>query len=744
LEIPPLIDRFKNFWIARPLVSFTYPDPDQEGLRYWRERILWTALASGWALSFIALLPAAFMAVNERRWVLLGADIAALLVIGSLLLLPRLGLVRRTGILLFVVYLVGVFIIREVGFLSGGPAWLFCFAVLSGVLLGLKAALAATILNGLTLWALAWFLETNDVISSTRAVTAGINFIFLNAASAIAVAVLVNGLESLNQRTLQTAAALELEREELLKTREELRQSEQKYRLLAENISDVIWTMDLGFRFTYVSPAVFHQQGWTPEEYRDHRLEDILTPESIQKVMDEFQRRPVDGSDPIAMATPSTLELEVKRRDGTFLWAEITASFLMGRDNTPIGILGVTRDITERRRAQQEKEALLERLSRSRKMEAIGTLAGGVAHDLNNVLSGVVSYPDLLLLDLPEESPLRRPIEVIQESGKKAAAIVQDLLTLARRGVAVSEVVSLNSLIADYLASPEMARLRSSHPLVEVETRLDPKLLNVRGSPVHLSKTIMNLVSNAAEAMPNGGVIRIATENRSLDEALHGYHEIPAGDYARLRVSDTGVGISAEDLQRIFEPFYTKKKMGRSGTGLGMAVVWGTVKDHEGFIDIRSAEGEGAAVDLYFPITRQEVARRDGGCSFDALKGKGERVLVVDDIPEQREIATRIISQLGYAVTSAASGEEALDLLKEHRADLVVLDMIMDPGIDGLETYRRLIRHHPHQKAIITSGFAETGRVHQAQKLGAGAYVKKPYTIEALGVAIRNELAKSA
>ncbi len=739
-----MIDRLKNSWIARPLVSFTYPDPDQEGLRYWRERILWTALASGWALSFMALLPAAFMAVNEQRWVLLGADIAALLVIGSLLLLPRLGLVRRTGILLFVVYFVGVFIIREVGFLSGGPAWLFCFAVLSGVLLGLKAALAATILNGLTLWALAWFLGTNDVISSTRAVTAGINFIFLNAASAIAVAVLVNGLESLNQRTLQAAAALELEREELLKTREELRQSEQKYRLMAENISDVIWTMDLDFRFTYVSPAVYKQQGWTPEEYKVHRMEDILTPQSVQKVLDEFQRRLIDDGDQHAMAAPSTLELEIKRKDGTSLWTETTASFLMGKHSTPIGVLGVTRDITERRRAQKEKEALLERLSRSRKMEAIGTLAGGVAHDLNNVLSGVVSYPDLLLLDLPKESPLRRPIEVIQESGKKAAAIVQDLLTLARRGVAVSEVVSLNSLIADYLASPEVARLRTFHPLVGVETRLDPKLLNVKGSPVHLSKTIMNLVSNAAEAMPNGGVIRISTDNRSLDETLHGYHEIPAGDYARLRVSDTGVGISTEDLQWIFEPFYTKKKMGRSGTGLGMAVVWGTVKDHAGYIDIRSSEGEGTAVDLYFPVTRQEVAHRDVGGSFDALKGKGESVLVVDDVPEQREIATRIISQLGYAVTSAASGEEALDLLREHRADLVVLDMIMDPGIDGLETYRRVIRHHPHQKAIITSGFAETGRVRQAQKLGAGAYVKKPYTIEALGIAIRTELAKNA
>ena len=208
-------------------------------------------------------------------------------------------------------------------------------------------------------------------------------------------------------------------------------------------------------------------------------------------------------------------------------------------------------------------------------------MAGGVAHDLNNVLSGIVSYPDLLLMDLPRESPLRRPIEVIQESGKKAAAIVQDLLTLARRGVSTLEVANLNDLVGQYLISPEYQRLRAQHPRVEVETRLEPELLNIMGSPVHLSKTLMNLVSNAAEAMTNGGKIIIACENRHLDRSLKG-KEVQQGDYAVLRVSDNGVGISPEDLPRIFEPFFTKKKMGRSGTGLGMAVVWGTVRDITG------------------------------------------------------------------------------------------------------------------------------------------------------------------
>jgi two-component system cell cycle sensor histidine kinase/response regulator CckA len=366
-------------------------------------------------------------------------------------------------------------------------------------------------------------------------------------------------------------------------------------------------------------------------------------------------------------------------------------------------------------------------------------LAGGVAHDLNNVLSGTVSYPDLLLMDLPRESPLRRPIEVIRESGKKAAAIVQDLLTLARRGVSTPEVANLNDLVGEYLISPEYQRLRALHPRVEVETRLEPELLNIMGSPVHLSKALMNLVSNAAEAMTNGGKIIIATENRHLDRSLKG-KEVREGDYAVLRISDTGVGISREDLHRIFEPFFTKKKMGRSGTGLGMAVVWGTVQDHHGYIDVQSAEGRGTEVIAFLPATRAESLKPPQASSLDSFKGAGETVLVVDDMKEQREIAEKIIEQLGYVAKSVESGEQAVELLRRERADLLILDMIMEPGIDGLETYHRVKKLHPHQKAIITSGYAETDRVHIAQRLGAGCYLKKPYTVHNMAVAIRSEL----
>ena len=364
-----------------------------------------------------------------------------------------------------------------------------------------------------------------------------------------------------------------------------------------------------------------------------------------------------------------------------------------------------------------------------------------MAHDLNNILSGLVSYPELLLMDLPEGSPLRGPIRTIENSGKRAAAIVQDLLTLARRGVAVSQVTNLNRIVTDYLQSPEHEKLKTYHPNVIIRVNLNDGLLDIKGSPIHLSKTVMNLVSNAAEAAgPAKGSITLSTRNQYVDRPIRGYDEVKEGDYAVLTVSDDGIGIAAEDLKRVFEPFYSKKVMGRSGTGLGMAVVWGTVKDHNGYIDVVSIQNQSTTFELYFPVTR-ETRAADAETGFvQDFSGNGQKILVVDDIPDQREIATRILTRLGYAVESAASGEAAIEYMESGGADLIILDMIMDPGMDGLDTFRQILKSHPNQKAIIASGFSENDRVREAQRLGARQYVKKPYTLESIGMAVKTEL----
>jgi len=395
--------------------------------------------------------------------------------------------------------------------------------------------------------------------------------------------------------------------------------------------------------------------------------------------------------------------------------------------------LRVATDIT----AMKEMES---RLQRAQKMEAIGTLAGGVAHDLNNILSGLVGYPELLLMDTPEKSEARLLLETIKKSGEKAAAVVQDLLTLARRGVAISEVTDLNQVVRDYLNSPEMGSLQTIHPLISIRSSLSEAVFNIMGSPLHLEKTVMNLVTNAAEAMPEGGEIVLTTKNCYLDRPIQGFEAIPEGEYVLLKIADTGTGIPKSDLERIFEPFYTNKQMGRSGTGLGMAVVWGTMKDHNGYIDARSIQGQGTEFDLYFPITRQDVALQSEVQPMETYRGAGESVLVVDDIKEQRDLAAFMLERLGYKVETVASGGEAVAFVQRQPVDILVLDMILEPGMDGLETYRQILAFSPGQKAVIASGFSESERVQETQRLGAGGYIKKPYRMEQIGLALRQQL----
>lgn len=387
-----------------------------------------------------------------------------------------------------------------------------------------------------------------------------------------------------------------------------------------------------------------------------------------------------------------------------------------------------------------EKVMLQEKLNQRSKMEAIGTLAGGVAHDLNNTLSGIVSYPDLLLLNLPPHSPYRKPILTIQESGKKAAAMVDDLLTLARRGVSVTTTINLNQIVTDYLQSPECENLRSSYPNISLETHLDSQLKNIVGSPVHMMKTIMNLVSNAAESLSNEGGIRIQTENCFLTEPVGDYDAVEKGEYAVLKVVDTGAGIPTKFLHKIFEPFFTKKEMGKSGTGLGLAVVWGTINDHHGYIDVKSVEGKGTTFSVYLPVTEKLLSRADAPKSLQDLMGNKEKVLIIDDSRSQRDIATVMLKKLNYVVAAVASGEEAIVYLQEKSSDLLLLDMILENGIDGLETYEKILQFKPGQKAIITSGYAETGRVRKALRIGASSYLKKPYSLVELGEAIKTEL----
>jgi PAS domain S-box-containing protein len=513
----------------------------------------------------------------------------------------------------------------------------------------------------------------------------------------------------------------------------ELRASELKFRSLTDGAPVGIFLTDSHGDCLYVNPRWQFIAGLTPEEAYGRGWCRAIHPEDRERVNREWYEAAQAGQ-------MFSSEYRFKTPQGVISWV-IGNSVAMYDDQELItGHVGTIIDITEQKQLELGRQEMADRLQRAEKMEALGLLAGGVAHDLNNVLGVVITFSELLMDKIDESSPLRSFAKHIFDNSDRAALIVEDLLTMARRGVHTEAVINLNRVIAEYLNTPEHRKLLTLYPHIQVKTELESSLLNVKGSPVHLAKTFMNLILNAAEAIKTHGDITIRTRNVYLDRPVRGYDDVREEDYAVLSVSDTGEGIGTDDLKRIFEPFYTKKVMGRSGSGLGLAVVWGTVKDHHGYIDVQTEVGRGSTFTLFFPVTREELSGQPVSVPAMEYMGGGESLLVVDDVEGQRLIAMQLLGKLNYQVTAVGSGEEAVEFLRTHTVDLLVLDMIMDPGIGGLETYRKVLEIRPGQKAIIVSGFSESERVHAVQALGAGAYVKKPYILQTIGLAVKHAL----
>ena len=411
--------------------------------------------------------------------------------------------------------------------------------------------------------------------------------------------------EALKQMGRDLEARVEERTRELAGTNERLsrevqerRRAEELFRLVAETIPQAVIVAALpGWKVLYLNPACQGILGYSVEELGPgEEAMPRLQPDARAARLSLRRMRHFVSQ--IKGQMSGELRLRTARRQDRDVEYRLTR---LG----PERVLCVMEDVTERKKHEMDRERLAEQAGRARKMEALGLLAGGVAHDLNNILAGLVAYPDTVLEGLEPDDPLRAPITLIQQAGLRAAAVVEDLMTIAR-GVAVPRRrCSLNDVVADYLASRDFEELRQFRPELEVETRLSPALLPVRAARAHLARSLANLVFHTAQTIPGAGRVRILTESRYVEAPLPGYDDVAAGQYAVLSLEDDGPGTAPEDLARLFEPFFIKKVIGHCGTGLEMAVVWNTVQDHQGYIQVDSQPGR-SRMDLFFPALALE------------------------------------------------------------------------------------------------------------------------------------------
>jgi two-component system cell cycle sensor histidine kinase/response regulator CckA len=507
--------------------------------------------------------------------------------------------------------------------------------------------------------------------------------------------------------------------------------SHNRFQALAEASWEGIVIHDDG-RFIEANRQFINLFGYSAAELSRGLLFDkIVAPESLSQVLKRIKSRKI-GSFEIMGQTKNGLKkpIEVKSQFIQYLERQVRVCAM--------------RDISDRVKAEEDKLLLQLKLAKAQKLRALGLMAGSVAHDLNNILTGVVSYPDLLLSQMTESDRYYPSIKKIQESGKRAAAVVSDLVSIARGRLPKTSVENINDIILSHLSSLEHSERQATHPGVVIQTELQNDLFNSYCSPQHIHKILLNLIGNALDALRNDGVIKISTKNCVLRNPIAAGQEIvlSAGEYIKLTVLDNGPGVDDKDKDHIFDPFYSTKTMGKSGTGLGLSIVWNTVQEHNGWVEMKDNK-PGVRFVIYLPGTRDEVYSQQDVGTARSLQGNGESILLIDDEQEQNALISKLLTTLGYKVFSVESGEDGLIFLQSQKVDLVILDMIMGDGLNGRETYEQILKRYPGQKAIVISGYSKNEETEKIKKLGVGDFLEKPVTLPQMGSAIKQILSKS-
>lgn len=503
-------------------------------------------------------------------------------------------------------------------------------------------------------------------------------------------------------------------------SQERLRVSEERYRDLFENARDLIVTLDLDGRFTSVNNAVLEVSGYSREELLTKTIFDVASPNSLELMRSAF-------TDVASGQETRGSELELKCKDGRALWIEVRSRQLQ-EDGTITGIQSIGRDISWRKRLEEQ-------LLHSQKMEAVGRLAGGVAHDFNNILGVILGYSDLVLDNLGVHDPSRRRIGEIRKAGARAAEVTRQLLAFSRKQILAPKILDLSSTVS------ETARmlLRLLGEDIELITKLSPAQIRVKADPAQLEQVIMNLAVNARDAMPSGGKLILETSTAVLEETAHDQVRAVPGRYAMFAITDTGTGMDEATRARIFEPFFTTKGPGK-GTGLGLATVYGFVKQSDGYIWVYSEPGHGTTFKVYLPEVAAPVTPAHPEPPPRALPRGSETVLLVEDEGSLRNLNEEVLTDLGYTVLSAAHGAEALELAQHQTHIHVLLTDVVMPGMSGRELGEKLKIMWPEVKVLYMSGYTDNVIIHHGILKPGVSFLQKPFTQETLARKMREVL----
>ena len=490
---------------------------------------------------------------------------------------------------------------------------------------------------------------------------------------------------------------------------EALRRSEERYRLLLENISDVIAVAEFDHTLRYVSPSVSHVLGYDPQELVGRNARGFVHPDDVA-ALDRFVANTL--ADPGARGT---LEARLRHRDGEWRLVELSTTNLVRRAEIA-GLLHIARDVTDRRRFEAQ-------VQQAQRMESIGSLAGGVAHDFNNVLSAIIGYGELMA-ESGLDAPARADLDEMLAAAQRASGLTRQLLAFSRRQTTEPKVIDLNALIDNLL---NMLR-RLIGESVQLSTSLAQELWSVRADSAQLEQVLMNLAVNARDAMPNGGALAIRTENVTVRQDGESSADLPPGEYIKLTVRDSGTGMPDDVKTRAFEPFYTTKEIGK-GTGLGLATCYGIVKQASGHIAIDTALGAGTAMQVYLPRVNGPLDALVAKSTTTDVRGQQEAVLVVDDEPSIRQLLVRVLGQRGYKALAAVDGDDALRIMGEHGKDMrLLLTDVGLPGMSGVALAQAVRARWPAVKVLFMSGY-DKGAGHGAHaSREVGPSVQKPFT----------------